>query len=73
MCAKNTDKKGEKGVKTNSEISSMTLEEKQRLVCVFAWLLQEDKKQNPELYQVKKDKSLVNKSYPLTTGLICKV
>lgn len=26
-------------------------EEKQRLVGAFAWLIQEDKKQNPELYK----------------------
>lgn len=28
----------------------MTSDERQRLVGAFAWLIQEDKKQNPELY-----------------------
>ncbi len=28
-------------------------EDKSKLVTVFAWLIQEDKKQNPELYQPK--------------------
>ncbi len=38
------------------KISDLSLEEKQRLVGAFAWLLQEDKKQNPALYQLKKEK-----------------
>lgn len=32
----------------------LPLEDKQRLVDAFAWLIQEDKKQNPDLYQPKK-------------------
>ena len=31
----------------------LSFEERQRLVGAFAWLIQEDKKQNPELYQLK--------------------
>lgn len=38
------------------QIDGLPLEEKQRLVDVFAWLIQEDKKQNPALYQLKKEK-----------------
>ena len=30
---------------------SLSTEERQRLVGAFAWLIQEDKKQNPELYK----------------------
>jgi hypothetical protein len=30
-------------------------EDRQRLVDAFAWLIQEDKKQNPDLYQPKKN------------------
>lgn len=36
------------------EINQLPLEDKQRLVGAFLWLLEEDKKQNPELYQPKK-------------------
>lgn len=32
----------------------LTLEEKQKLVGAFAWLIQEDKKQNPAFYQRQK-------------------
>jgi len=45
-----TEKALEKGFK----ISDLSLEDKQRLVGAFAWLIQEDKKQNPALYQIKK-------------------
>jgi hypothetical protein len=48
-----SEKKPEKGFKMNA----LTLEEKQGLVAVFAWLIQEDKKQNPELYKLKKTKN----------------
>ncbi len=37
-----------------STIYELCLEDKQRLVDAFAWLIQEDKKQNPELYVLKK-------------------
>lgn len=36
------------------ELKSLPLEDKQRLVEVFAWLIQEDKKQNPALYKLNK-------------------
>jgi len=35
------------------KINKLSTEEKQNLVGVFAWLIQEDKKQNPELYKIK--------------------
>lgn len=38
------------------KIDELSLENKQKLVGVFAWLIQEDKKQNPALYQIKKEK-----------------
>lgn len=36
------------------KIESLPLEDKQRLVGAFVWLIEEDKKQNPALYQIKK-------------------
>ena len=33
-------------------INELTLEDKQKLVGAFAWLIQEDKKQNPSDYQL---------------------
>lgn len=39
------------------KINSLSLEERQRLVGAFAWLMQEDKKQNPAHYQIKKQKN----------------
>jgi len=44
--------------KTKSDlvIRKLSIEDKQKLVGAFAWLIQEDKKQNPALYQYKKDK-----------------
>lgn len=33
------------------KIKDLSLDEKERLVGVFAWLIEEDKKQNPELYK----------------------
>lgn len=42
---------------TNSfKIDDLPLADKQKLVSAFAWLIQEDKKQNPELYKLKKEK-----------------
>lgn len=35
------------------KIDELSLEDKQRLVGAFAWLIEEDKKQNPENYQIK--------------------
>lgn len=39
------------------KIETMTSEERQGLVAVFAWLIQEDKRQNPEPYNLKKQKT----------------
>ncbi|HVY35655.1 MAG TPA: hypothetical protein VG982_00010 [Candidatus Paceibacterota bacterium] len=40
---------------TNSfQINELPLEDRQRLVDAFVWLIEEDKKQNPALYQPKK-------------------
>ena len=38
------------------KLNNLSLEDKQKLVGAFAWLIQEDKKQNPALYQLKKEK-----------------
>lgn len=42
--------------KTAPKIENLLPEDKNRLVGAFAWLLQEDKKQNPALYPIKKHK-----------------
>lgn len=34
----------------NSRLNLVSPEDRQKLVGAFAWLIQEDKKQNPELY-----------------------
>lgn len=38
-------------------INDLTLEDRDKLVGAFAWLIKEDKKQNPALYQIKKQKN----------------
>lgn len=38
------------------KIDNLPLVDKQKMVSAFAWLIQEDKKQNPELYKLKKEK-----------------
>ncbi len=45
-----SEQKPEKGFK----LKELPIEDKQKLVDVFVWLMQEDKKQNPVLYQLKK-------------------
>jgi hypothetical protein len=40
--------------KKGLRIEDLSIEDRQKLVGSFAWLIQEDKKQNPELYQLKK-------------------
>jgi len=35
-------------------LKNWTQEERDRVVAVFAWLLEQDKKQNPDLYKTKK-------------------
>jgi len=41
----------EKPLNTGKILDKMSIEDKQKLVGAFVWLIQEDKKQNPELYQ----------------------
>lgn len=41
--------------KSSFRIDDLPLDERQRLVDVFAWLIQEDKKQNPDFYQANKE------------------
>ncbi len=38
---------------TALSVSDLSLEDRNKLVEAFAWLIKEDKKQNPALYQVK--------------------
>ncbi len=38
---------------TGFKIQDLTIEDRQKLVGAFIWLLQEDKKQNPAPYQRK--------------------
>lgn len=40
-----------------SQVKDLSPEDRQKLVSVFAWLMQEDKKQNPALYKAVKRKS----------------
>lgn len=40
--------------KKGFNIEELPIEDKQRLVGAFVWLIEEDKKQNPALYQNKK-------------------
>lgn len=44
----------EKPEKKGFKISNLALEDKQKLVGAFAWLIKQDKKQNPALYQLKR-------------------
>jgi hypothetical protein len=46
--------------KIGFKIKELSPEERQNLVGVFAWLIQEDKKQNPEFYQIKINKEKQN-------------
>ncbi len=39
------------------EIKSISVDEKQRLIGAFAWLIEQDKKQNPDLYKNKQNKN----------------
>jgi len=43
--------------KVGFNINDLSLEDKNKLVGAFAWLIKEDKKQNPALYQIKKEKN----------------
>lgn len=37
-----------------TSLESLSIDDRRKLVSVFAWLLKEDKKQNPHLYSRKK-------------------
>jgi hypothetical protein len=39
------------------KIKDLSLEDKQRLVGAFVWLVEEDKKQNPANYQINREKN----------------
>lgn len=39
------------------QVKNLSLEDRKKLVSVFAWLMQEDKKQNPALYKAHKTKN----------------
>ena len=43
----------------NNKISEIPHEDFHKLVNAFAWLIQEDKKQNPELYRNTKNNSIL--------------
>ena len=53
MSEENINKTENDDAKTHFKLSSLPLEDKQNFVDIFAWLIQEDKKQNPEYYQFK--------------------
>lgn len=44
-----------------------SLDEQQRLVGAFVWLVKQDKKQNPELYQTNKTKNYDRYGLPTDT------
>jgi len=44
--------------KNGVKIDTLSFEDKQVLVSVFGWLIQEDKKQNPSFYQFNKSSKL---------------
>jgi hypothetical protein len=46
----------EKEPRKGFKMKDLPLEEKQGLVAIFAWLIQEDKKQNPDIYKIKNKK-----------------
>lgn len=46
-----TNPKSERGF----QIKNLSLEDKNKLVGAFVWLVQEDKKQNPENYQPRNE------------------
>lgn len=42
------------------KIDNLSIEEKQKLVSIFVWLIEEDKKQNPANYDYKNNKEIKN-------------
>lgn len=53
MNEKNTPKKEDNSIKSDIRMADLIPTDKQKLVAAFAWLLEEDRKQNPALYQLK--------------------
>ena len=51
MPEKSLTEKRKNVIKTEFRISQLPSVEKQKIVGFFAWLIQEDRKQNPEFYQ----------------------
>jgi len=47
----------QENTRTRKSIDELSLEDKQKLVGAFVWIIQEDKKQHPELYQLKRVKN----------------
>ena len=46
-----------KKLKDGFKINDLPIEDRQKLVNAFIWLVQEDKKQNPALYEIKRHKN----------------
>lgn len=46
----------QENISIKKSVKDISLEDKQRLVDAFAWLIQEDKKQNPALYKLNQQK-----------------
>ena len=67
-----TNKKEYTKDREDLEITDLSLDDRQSLVSVFAWLIQEDKKQNPDLYKSKKQNRKEN-SYQQPLKLISEV
>ncbi len=42
---------------SDNGLNNLSFSDKQNLVDAFAWLIQEDKKQNPALYKLNKQKN----------------
>lgn len=55
-----SDQKIDKDKIESSDSVLVSIEDRQKLVGAFAWLIQEDKKQNPELYLQDCSKGLSN-------------
>ncbi len=51
------DKKEQNDKQKKVSFQEFSFDEKQRLVGAFAWLIEQDKKQNPALYKLKKKKN----------------
>jgi len=49
--------KSKQNTEKRFEIKNISLDERQRLVGAFAWLIEQDKKQNPDFYKINKRKN----------------